>query len=304
MTSPIDINTKGIMAMIPASWRPYAQLMRLDRPIGWWLLVLPSWWSILTAGLVYGVNLLDCLKLMALFTIGAIVMRGAGCVVNDLWDRDLDRHVARTRTRALAAGLITPNRAIIFLAGLCVIGLFVLINLPLVAIWTGLASLPLIIIYPLAKRFFGLPQIVLAFTFGWGALLGWAAHGQMPNELALIMYLATAFWIFGYDTIYAIQDMADDKHVGIKSSALTLGKALSPVVAFCYLMCMGGMLIIGAMRDATIIYYLGLTVFAFHLSWQIKRIDLQNPEIAGVIFRSNRDAGLIVSFALIAEYLF
>ena len=127
--------------MMPAAWRPYAQLMRLDRPIGWWLLVLPSWWSILTAGLIYGVNLLDCLKLMALFTIGAIVMRGAGCVVNDLWDRDLDRHVARTRTRALAAGLISPIQAIIFLACLSVIGLFVLINLPLLAIWTGLTAL-------------------------------------------------------------------------------------------------------------------------------------------------------------------
>ena len=289
--------------MMPVSWRPYAQVMRLDRPIGWWLLVLPSWWAILTAGLVNDIDLMSSLKLMLLFTIGAIVMRGAGCVVNDLWDRDLDRNVARTKTRAIAAGLISPFSALIFLGFLGLIGLLILINLPLIAVWVGLASLPLIIIYPLAKRFIGLPQIVLALTFSWGALLGWAAHDLMPVATTAIMYLATAFWIFGYDTIYAIQDMTDDREVGIKSSALTLGRALPPVVALCYLAFIGGMLIIGGMRDAGWIYYIGLACLALHLSWQIRKIDLNNPELAGALFRSNRDAGLIISAALILEHL-
>ena len=277
--------------------------MRLDRPIGWWLLVLPGWWAILTAGLIYHISLFQSVKMMGLFTLGAIIMRGAGCVVNDLWDRDLDRSVARTKTRALAAGLISPLSALLFLAVLGVIGLIILLNLPLIAIGVGMASLPLIIIYPLANRFIALPQVVLALTFSWGALLGWAAQDLMPGNIAAIMYFATALWIFGYDTIYAIQDMSDDREVGIKSSALTLGTFLIPVVSICYAMFAIGLFAIGVMRDAEPVYYIGLLALAVHLTWQIKQIDLNLPEKAGMIFRSNRDAGLIIAIALLIETL-
>ncbi len=303
MTSSTDINTKGILAKLPASWQLYAQVIRLDRPIGWWLLVLPAWWAMLTAGIMHDLPFLESLKLMALFTLGAIIMRGAGCVVNDLWDRDLDRAVARTKSRAIASGSISIHQALIFLAGLGIIGLIILINLPMVAVWTGLASLPLIVIYPLAKRFIGLPQIVLALTFSWGAWLGWAAHGLMPEGITTIMYIATACWIFGYDTIYAIQDMDDDKDIGIKSSALSLGHRLIPVVAICYMALIAGLLIIGALRDAALIYYVGLAVLAVHLRWQLRNININDPIFAGVLFRSNRDAGLIVAAGLLAEYL-
>ena len=303
MRSTTDINTRGLMALLPRSWQPYAQVMRLDRPIGWWLLVLPAYWAILTIGIIIKAPIGHSLYLIMLFTIGAIVMRGAGCVVNDLWDRDLDRSVSRTKDRAIAAGLITPMQALIFLAGLGLIGLVILLTLPLVAIWAGIASLPLIILYPLAKRVIGLPQIILALTYGWGTWLGWTAHDTPPDLLTGIMYAATAFWIFGYDTIYAIQDMKDDQEIGIKSSALTLGEYLTPVVAGCYLAFLAGMLVIGALRDAHPVYYIGLAVLAFHLRGQLRRIDRNDPYGAGVIFRSNRDAGLIITAGLLAESL-
>ena len=303
MTSKTDINTKGILAVLPVSWQPYAQVMRLDRPVGWWLLVLPAYWAILSAGVITEASLYDSLKLIGLFTTGAIVMRGAGCVVNDLWDQNLDRAVSRTKTRAIASGVIAPAQALIFLAGLGLIGLYILLNLPLIAVWTGIASLPLIVLYPLAKRFIGLPQLILALTFSWGAWLGWTAHGVIPNVMTAIMYAATACWIFGYDTIYAIQDMEDDRMAGIKSSALTLGAKIIPVVAGSYMLFLAGLLIIGAMRDAHPVYYIGLAFLAIHLRGQIRRIDLNNPESAGVLFRSNRNAGLIVSAGLLAENL-
>ena len=297
-----DINVGGILSLLPKAWRPYGQLMRLDRPIGWWLLLLPSWWALLTAGIINAIAFGDSLKLMGLFLLGSIVMRGAGCVVNDLWDRDLDRTVARTRSRALAAGTLTPAKALVFLAALATIGLIILLQLPPIAIWTGIASLPLIIIYPLAKRLIALPQIILALTFSWGAWLGWTAHDQMPTLITAAIYLATAFWIFGYDTIYAIQDIEDDRIAKIKSSALTLGKWLPLIVAICYLVFCLGLLVAGTMRDAHLIYYVGLVILAFHLSNQVKRIDLNDPESAKMLFKSNRNAGLIIVAVLLAEY--
>ena len=154
-------------------------------------------------------------------------MRAAGCVINDAWDRNLDGRIERTRNRPLASRQISLVEAGVFTCMLGLVGMAVLLALPEEAIVTGLVSLPLIVIYPLAKRIIGLPQIILGLTFGWGALLGWAAHGIWPAADALILYAATVAWIFGYDTIYAVQDMEDDRKVGIKSSALTLGAALT-----------------------------------------------------------------------------
>ncbi|MCE2516837.1 MAG: 4-hydroxybenzoate octaprenyltransferase [Alphaproteobacteria bacterium] len=301
MSSRSDITTSSWVAWLPDALIPYAQLARFDRPVGWWLLVLPAWWAILTATMVMNIPLMDSARVMALFLIGAMVMRGAGCVINDLWDRDLDRAVARTRDRALAAGVISFNGAMVFLAGLLAIGLVVLVQLPLTAFWTGVASLPLIVIYPLAKRFTGLPQIVLALTFSWGAWLGWSAFGAWPGVMAGVLYLAAAFWVFGYDTIYAIQDMEDDRKIGIRSAALTLGDNLKPVVVMCYAMMLLALLLAGALRDAAGVYYLGLGGVAIHLNTQIRRIDLTDPQGAGALFRSNRNTGLILTLALAIE---
>ena len=240
---------------------------------------------------------------MALFLIGAIVMRGAGCVVNDLWDRDLDRAVARTQDRPLASGAVSIPLALSFLAVLGLIGLLVLIQLPMTAIITGIAALPLIVIYPLAKRFTGLPQIVLALTFSWGALLGWASFGGWPETPAILLYMATALWVFGYDTIYAIQDIKDDQDIGIKSSALTLGSRLPQVVAWVYVEMVLILLAIKFTITVGWVYIIGVALVALHLAQQIRAIRLDDPLSAGRIFRSNRNTGLILTAALMVEYI-
>ena len=248
---------------------------------------------------------------MALFLIGAIVMRGAGCVVNDLWDRDLDRAVARTQDRPLASGAVSVPLALSFLAVLGLIGLLVLVQLPMTAIITGLAALPLIVIYPLAKRFTGLPQIVLALTFSWGALLGWASFGGWPETPAILLYMATALWVFGYDTVYAIQDIKDDQDIGIKSSALTLGTRLPQVVAWVYVEMVLILLAIkftmpeggGQGTPLGWVYIIGVALVALHLAQQIRAIRLEDPLSAGRIFRSNRNTGLILTAALMVEYI-
>lgn len=303
MTTPTDINHSSWVGRLPASWIPFAQLARLDRPIGWWLLLLPSWWAILSAAIINDIPLLVAAKIMALFWIGAIAMRGAGCVINDLWDRDIDRAVARTQTRAMASGVVTPFAGCVLLAALALIGLLVLIQLPKTAIITGICAIPLIIIYPLAKRVTGLPQLVLSLTFGWGALLGFAAFGDWPTIISVILYAAVGCWIFGYDTIYAIQDMADDAAVGVKSSAITLGQHLKPVVAFSYGLTVLGLLLAGAMRSAEWAYYIGIAGVALQFKWQVGRIDLKDGVGAGNLFRSNRNVGLILTAALMAEFI-
>ena len=203
--------------MPPAS-HPYLLLARLDRPIGWWLLLLPGWWVIPAATDDAGRKL----WMMTLFLIGAVTMRAAGCVVNDLWDRKLDQRVERTAARPLAAGRVSVLQAMTFLAGLSCIGLAVLLQLPMVAILTGIAALPLIILYPLAKRVTWWPQAVLGLTFSWGVPLGWTAAtapaGAGPAAGAVLVYAGSVAWVFGYDTIYAVQDMEDDRIVGVRSS--------------------------------------------------------------------------------------
>ena len=301
-----DIKSSGLISRLPQPWRGLGQLARLDRPIGWWLLLLPGWHAILLAAIAKNAPFQQTLYIMALFFIGAIVMRGAGCVVNDLWDRDLDQKVTRTQDRPLASGAVSIPLALSFLVVLGLIGLLVLIQLPVTAIITGIAALPLIVIYPLAKRFTGLPQIVLALTFSWGALLGWTSFGGWPETPAILLYMATALWVFGYDTIYAIQDIKDDQDIGIKSSALTLGTRLPQVVAWVYVEMVLILLAItftmpsdGPLGWA---YIIGVALLALHLAQQIRVIRLDDPLSAGQIFRSNRNAGLIFTAGLMIEY--
>ena len=297
-----DIKSSGLISRLPQPWRGLAQLARLDRPIGWWLLLLPGWHAILLAAIAQKAPFDQTLTIMALFLMGAVVMRGAGCVVNDLWDRDLDRAVARTQDRPLASGAVSIPLALCFLGVLGLIGLAVLLQLPLAAIITGIAALPLIVIYPLAKRFTGLPQVVLALTFSWGALLGWTSFGGWPETPSIMLYIATAFWVFGYDTIYAIQDIKDDQDIGIKSSALTLGTRLPQVVAWVYVEMVLILLAINFTMDLGWAYNIGVAMVALHLALQIRAIRLDDPTVAGRIFRSNRNTGLIFTAALIVEY--
>jgi len=295
-----DIDLSGWWRHLPSGCHPYILVARLDRPIGWWLLLLPGWWVIPVAAPGIGAGFF----LMALFLAGAVAMRAAGCVVNDLWDRRLDRQVERTAGRPLAAGTIGIFEALLFLGLLCAIGLTVLVQLPFFAILTGIAALPLVILYPLAKRVTWWPQAVLGLTFSWGVPLGWAAASGSPPPAALaLVYAGSVAWVFGYDTIYAIQDMADDREVGVKSSALGLGRHLRAGVATAYALAVAGLgfgfwLLIG-----TGIWVAALIVMALHLAWQSYRLDAGDPAMALRLFKSNRDAGLILTAGLVINQI-
>lgn len=295
-----DIDQRGWWRHLPRATHPYLLLARFDRPIGWWLLLLPGWWVIPVAGSDTGA----VLWLMGLFLVGAVSMRAAGCVVNDLWDRRLDRKVARTATRPLAAGTVSILQALIFLAMLCAAGLVILLQLPFEAVLTGITALPLVLLYPLAKRVTWWPQAVLGLTFSWGVPLGWVAvsAAMPPPELALV-YAGSVAWVFGYDTIYAVQDMADDRMVGVKSSALGLGRHLRRGVFTAYaaaiiLLAAGFLSIVGPG-----IWLAGLAGMGGHLMWQVRRIDLNDPAGALYLFKSNRDAGLLLTAGLLAQHL-
>ncbi len=204
---------------MPAKIRPYAYLMRLDRPIGIWLLLLPSFWGIALAAGGLGQFTVRTWTVMVLFALGAVIMRGAGCVINDLWDRDLDKMVERTRGRPIASGAVLPKQALVFLATLLLFGLLILLQFNMTTILLGLLSLPLITTYPLMKRITWWPQAFLGLTFNFGALMGYSAIYGSVDAAALLLYISGFFWTIAYDTIYAHQDKDDDIMAGIKSTA-------------------------------------------------------------------------------------
>ena len=296
-----DIRLTGLWAKLPKRWHGFISLMRLDRPIGWWLLLLPGWWSILIAASDNG----QAFRLMGLFLIGAIIMRAAGCIINDLWDRDIDIKVARTALRPLASGEISPLKALMLLLVLAVIGLGILLQLPMMAWVMGIAALPLIATYPLFKRFTHWPQAMLGLTYSWGILLGFvAASGSWPSPAILTLYAGTVFWVVGYDTIYAIQDMKDDALMGVKSSALALrGRvafAIKRIYALSLLLISAGLY---GHFDQLGIWTMGPILMGLHLYRQTTLIDETSPELALRLFKSNRDAGLFLAIALGAELL-
>lgn len=285
--------------MPPAS-HPYLLLARFDRPIGWWLLLLPGWWVIPAASRDVGLML----WMMALFLIGAVTMRAAGCVVNDLWDRRLDQQVERTAARPLAAGTVSIRQAMAFIAGLSGIGLAVLLQLPPAAILAGIAALPLVVLYPLAKRVTWWPQAVLGLTFSWGVPLGWTATtAAMPPSALLLVYAGSVCWVFGYDTIYAVQDMEDDRAVGVRSSALGLGRHLRIGVGIAYGLAVAGLAVGFLALLGGGIWMAGLALMAVHLAWQVRRLDATDPGLALRLFKSNRDAGLCLVAGLVLHSL-
>ena len=293
-----DIKSFGWLArwMSPRLY-PYVLLARLDRPIGIWLLLLPGWWAIMLASGGLAAMTVREWALMALFGVGAVVMRAAGCVINDLWDRDLDRQVARTRLRPLAAGTVTAREAALFLGVLLTLGFLILLQMNGVTIVLGFLSLPLIAFYPLMKRITWWPQAFLGLTFNFGALMGWSAVTGLPELPALLLYIGGIFWTLGYDTIYAHQDREDDALAGIKSTALRFGAASRRWVAGFYAaaaLCFAAAFIMAA--------HTGLVLFALapaglHLAWQMRRWDPESAESALRIFRSNRDFGLLILLA-------
>ena len=225
-----DIVATGWVARLPRPCLPYLLLARIDRPIGIWLLFLPGLWGILLSRPAP----IEALRLILLFASGAIVMRAAGCVVNDLWDRDIDRLVARTASRPLASGMLRPRQALVFLAVLLLIGLAILLQLNPLAQLLGAGSLLLVALYPLAKRVTWWPQLMMGFTFGFGAPLGYAAGADRLDAAGVVLYGVAILWDLGFDTIYAHQDREDDALVGVRSTARLFGEQTAPFLAACY----------------------------------------------------------------------
>jgi 4-hydroxybenzoate polyprenyltransferase len=282
----------------PARLRPYLRLARIDRPIGWWLLLLPCWWSAALAAIAAGRPAPDPFHCL-LFLVGAIAMRGAGATYNDIVDRDLDAQVARTRSRPLPSGEVSVPAAIACLAVLALIGLLVLLQLNRFAIVTGFASLVTVALYPFMKRIMWMPQLVLGFAFAWGGLMGWAALFGDLAAPAILLYLAAVAWTVGYDTIYALQDIEDDEVVGIKSSARLFGGSVRAAVATAYALAVSLLTAALVLVDAGVPAYLGAVLFALHLARQTRRLDRDDPALALKLFRSNRDAGLVL-FAMLS----
>ena len=289
-----DSERTGLIGSLPAPLRPYASLMRIDRPIGTWLLYWPCAWSVALAG-VQGHWLL-----FLWFLIGAFAMRSAGCVYNDIVDRDLDRQVERTRLRPLASSRVSVGSAIALAAGLSLIGLVVLLQLPRVAQGVALLSIFPVAAYPFMKRITWWPQAWLGLVFSWGALVGWPAVTGEFDMSALLLWLGSIFWVIGYDTLYAIQDIEDDELVGVKSSARALGDRIQLGVGICYLLAVTGWAAaVWAVRPDWVAL-LALVPAATHLAVQIAKADASDGVGALALFRSNRFAGLLLFCGFLA----
>jgi 4-hydroxybenzoate polyprenyltransferase len=284
----------------PPRTRPYARLARLDRPIGWWLLLWPCWWSAALAAGAAGMALPNPWHL-ALFMVGAIVMRGAGCTYNDILDRRIDASVERTRSRPIPSGQVTKQGAKLWMVALALTGFVVLIQFNVPTILLGVCSLAVVAVYPLAKRVTHWPQIVLGLAFSWGALLGWTAIFGELGWPAIALYAAAVVWTLGYDTIYAHQDKEDDAVVGVKSTALLFGPRTRPVLAVVYAVTAGLLATALALAGAGPLAFAGLALFAAQLVWQVATVDIDDGANCLHRFRSNGAAGWILFAGLVAD---
>jgi len=288
-----DSERRGFIGALPARLRPFASLMRLDRPIGTWLLYWPCAWSVALAGVGGRWTLFLWLGL------GAFAMRSAGCVYNDIVDRELDQRVERTRLRPLASGRVSIESAWLLIIGLCLIGLVVLLQLNLTAAIVALVSVALVAAYPFMKRITWWPQAWLGLVFSWGALVGWPAVTGSLDWPPILLWFGSIAWVVGYDTLYAIQDIEDDALVGVKSSARRLGKRAAIGVAIFYaiaLILWGAA--IWALRPDWVAL-LTLLPAAVHLAGQALRADPADGPLALRLFRSNRTCGLLVFLAML-----
>jgi 4-hydroxybenzoate polyprenyltransferase len=294
----------------PAAARPYLRLSRADRPIGTWLLLIPCLWAIALAGGVSGFTGWD-LWLVASCAVGAFLMRGAGCTWNDISDRDIDAAVARTRSRPIPAGQVTVRGALVWMAVQAALAAVILFTYNWLAVGLGIASLALVAVYPFAKRFTWWPQVFLGLAFNWGALLLWAAHaGEVPLA-AVLLYAGGIAWTLYYDTIYAHQDREDDALIGVKSTARLFGDRsrgwLWGFFAMTILL-LGAAVVVAHAQEGRVLALVtalaGVWAMGWHIAWQMRKLDLDDPASCLVVFRSNRDAGLIpVPFLAVAAWL-
>jgi 4-hydroxybenzoate polyprenyltransferase len=295
MSTHTDIAADGWVSRLPRGWLPYLLLARVDRPIGIWLLFLPGLWGILLARPGW----LEVVRLIVLFGVGSVAMRAAGCVVNDLWDRDIDRLVARTAGRPLASGAVRPLHAMVFLAALLGCGLVVLLSLNRLTQVLGVGSLVLVALYPLAKRVTWWPQLAMGFTFGFGAPMGYAAASGRVDLSCALLYGAAICWDLGFDTIYAHQDREDDALVGVRSTARLFGERTRPFLAVCY----GAAVVLFALAGWSAglgdWFYGALLLPAALLAWQVVTLDIHDPGRCLTLFRGNREVGLAFGLAVL-----
>ena len=293
-----DIDARGWVARLPPAWRPYALLARLDRPVGIWLLFLPGLWGLL----LQRAPLTQTLRLAALFAAGSVVMRAAGCVVNDMWDRDLDRQVARTAGRPLASGALRLREAAGFLVLLLFAGLAVLLQLDRTCWALGAGVLVLVALYPLAKRVTWWPQLVMGFTFGFGAPMGTAAAGHLGTA-GIALYAAAILWDLGFDTIYGFQDIEDDAVVGVRSTSRRFAGQARLFVGCSYAGTIAALALAGALAGLDPWFWAALPLPALLLARQVRALDITDPATCLRLFRANREVGLAVALALLAGRL-
>jgi len=295
MGAHTDIVAGGWVRRLPPAWVPYVLLARLDRPIGVWLLFLPGLWSILLARAPAA----STIRLLALFLVGAALMRSAGCVVNDMWDRDMDRRVTRTAGRPLAAGMLGLRGATVFLGALLLAALAILLQLDPAAQALGVRSLVLVLVYPLAKRVTWWPQVMLGITFGWGAPMGYGAAAGRLDATAAALYLAAILWILGYDTIYAHQDREDDALIGVRSTARLFGRHSRAFVGVCYAATVALLALAGSLAGLSAWFFAALLLPAALLARQVTHLDIDNPALCLRLFKLNREVGLAVGLAIL-----
>jgi 4-hydroxybenzoate polyprenyltransferase len=299
---PDAVANHWLLRIAPKPVKPFLQLARLDRPVGWQLLVLPCWQSGALAAAAFGLP--PSLWQFLLFFIGAIAMRGAGSTYNDYVDREIDAKVERTRGRPLASGRVSPRAAKLFVLAQCLVGLYVLISFNLPTIGLALLSPLIVLVYPFAKRFTSWPQAILGCAFAYGALLGWTALVGSLGLPAVLLYASSILWTIGYDTIYAIQDMADDRKAGVRSTARLFGERMQLAVGTIYALSIAFAQAAVSAAHLGLFAELGVLAYAAHLVWQVAQIGPEcSTALALKLFRANRDAGLLLLAGLLAESL-
>ena len=297
MTATPDAEARSPVARAPAGWQPYLSLSRADRPVGFWLLALPCFMGQALGRIGEGFGLYDLL-LAALWMVGAVAMRGAGCTFNDIIDRHIDAQVARTAARPIPAGTVSVRQAIVWMLAQCGVGLAVLLCLPPPAQIVALLAIPMVAAYPFMKRITWWPQVWLGLTFNWGVLVGFAAVEGAVTLPALLLFAACAAWTLGYDTIYALQDIEDDALVGVRSAARRMGQGVQAGVRASYRVALGltlAALLVADPRQlgAVLAGLPALGVLAWHLERQAAAVRPGlEPGVALALFRSNRTSGL------------
>lgn len=294
----------GWMKKLPTKWVPYLELMRLEKPVGTWLLLLPCYWAITMASYSIAAPLWVTAKAIGLFSIGALVMRGAGCTINDIWDRNLDNQVARTMERPITSGRVSAPQAVAWLGVQCFAGLAVLLSLPFECFYLGALSLPFVAAYPLFKRFTYYPQAMLSICFSWGCLLGFPAVGAPLNLwVAVPLFISNWIWCLTYDTIYAHQDKNFDKFAGIKSTALAWGDKTKPILKGLTVAQGGFYAVAGIMNSMGPGFYIAGAYAIARIYNQVLKVDLNNEKSCWSAFTSNIRTGFIFWYGILFDYI-